>query len=183
MSISKKTLFVVTCLSLVIAASAAVSTVRLTARVEALESEQRDLIKEQARTRIIASQTSENTPDEEIIETVYTEPQADDYWGSDMLQTSLGEIEITHYCDCEICNGKWAGQTASGAVPTEGRTIACDFLPMGAIVNIGGHLYTVEDRAGDGRVDHIDIFVADHQCALDAGKYRTECYVVTFGEE
>lgn len=173
-----------TCLVIALFVFLAVSTATLSVRVSALESEQRETAREHAREAIIAAQSCENEEIVPIIETSETEPLTGDFTIEDeMRQTSLGEIEITHYCDCEICNGKWAGQTASGAVPTEGRTIACDFLPMGAIVNIGGHLYTVEDRAGDGRVDHIDVFVNDHQRALDAGRYRAECYVVTFGED
>lgn len=171
-----------TCLGIACIACLAVSTATLSARVSALELEQRQMAKEHAREAIIAAQSCESEEIVPIVETSETEPLTGDFTiEDDMRQTSLGEIEITHYCDCEKCNGVWAGQTASGTAPTEGRTIACDFLPMGAIVNIGGHLYTVEDRAGDGRTDHIDVFVADHQRALDAGKYRTECFVVTFG--
>lgn len=144
------------------------------AKVDALTETQRALIQEQARERVRASQGNEATETEVAV----------DISTADWRQVPLGPIEITHYCSCALCCGGYAdGMTASGAVCAEGRTIACDFLPFGTLVNIGGHIYTVEDMIGDGSGNHIDIYVADHDRALRAGRYTTDCYVVVAGED
>lgn len=36
----------------------------------------------------------------------------------------MSTFEVTAYCGGRCCNGKWAGQTASGKTPCEGRTCA-----------------------------------------------------------
>lgn len=36
----------------------------------------------------------------------------------------MSTFEVTAYCGGSCCNGKWAGQTASGRTPCEGRTCA-----------------------------------------------------------
>ena len=40
-----------------------------------------------------------------------------------------------------------------------GRTIAMDGVPFGTLVEIDGHVYTVEDRFGGGYTDRIDIYM------------------------
>lgn len=51
-----------------------------------------------------------------------------EYLATDAIKanaTALGSYKLTFYCPCEICNGALGvGQTASGAAPAEGRTIA-----------------------------------------------------------
>ena len=72
--------------------------------------------------------------------------QADSGW------VSLGEFKVTAYCGGACCNGKWAGTTASGAVPSEGRTIAVApwIIPYGTQVRIEGMdaVYVAEDTGG-----------------------------------
>ena len=88
---------------------------------------------------------------------------------------SLGEFTLTFYCNCPICCGKWSGgPTASGTIPTEGRTVAVDphVIPLGSKLEIGGHVYIAEDTGVHGRV--IDVFVNDHQEALRLGVKRAE---------
>lgn len=87
-----------------------------------------------------------------------------------------GRCWITHYCPCERCCGKSDGITASGAYATEGWTVACGGLPFGTLVEIGGHTYCVEDR-GVGAYA-IDIFVSDHQRALELGAYWADVWIV-----
>ena len=88
-----------------------------------------------------------------------------------------GNCHITHYCDCLECTGPWYGSpTASGAWPSAFWTVAAgEDLPFGTEVLIGEAVYVVEDRGVDS--GEIDIFVGDHQLALDMGEYWTEVYV------
>ena len=87
-----------------------------------------------------------------------------------------GVATITHYCNCSICCGQWAGGgTASGTTPTAGRTVAAD-LPFGTRLLINGQEYIVEDRGVSGL--WVDIFVNSHQEALDRGMYQTEVWII-----
>lgn len=87
-----------------------------------------------------------------------------------------GVATITHYCNCSACCGKWAGGgTASGTVPTAGRTVAAD-LPFGTRLLINGHEYIVEDRGVSGC--WVDIYCDSHSEALARGMYQTEVYII-----
>ena len=87
-----------------------------------------------------------------------------------------GTCYVTHYCNCSACCGQWAGgATASGTMPTPGRTVAMD-LPFGTQVMIGNTIYTVEDRGVSGM--WVDIFCGSHSEALSRGAYYTEVYIV-----
>ena len=109
-----------------------------------------------------ASQSEETSEAEEITaETVNVS-----YWG---------KCRITFYCPCSQCCGSWGNATASGVMPTPGRTVANGSLPFGTVVVIDGAEYVVEDR-GVGS-DQFDIFVTDHQEALSRGLYYTDVYV------
>lgn len=90
----------------------------------------------------------------------------------------LGRFRITHYCDCETCQGEWTGTTATGRTPTVGRTIAVDprVIPLGTKVVINGHTYTAEDTGGAIRGNRIDIFVGSHEEANRKGVYYTGVY-------
>ena len=88
-----------------------------------------------------------------------------------------GACRITFYCSCSQCCGQWAGgATASGAMPTPNHTVANGSLPFGTKVIIDGQEYVVEDRGVDG--DQFDIFVSDHQEALERGLYYADVYLV-----
>lgn len=166
---------------LVLLAALIVGTALTAAKVDTLTDANGCLIQAYACEAVTAAQSDENGEVDIFIETTETALKSD-ISESEWKQIPLGLVEITHYCSCEICcPGSSDGVTASGAVCAEGRTIACDFLPFGTVVNIGGNFYTVEDRIGDGSGNHIDIYVADHERAKQAGRYQTECYVVVFG--
>lgn len=75
---------------------------------------------------------------------------------------STMEVELTFY-------GATGELTASGTVPQVGRTVACNFLPMGTRVRINGHEYIVEDTgAMQGNV--IDVFVHTEEEAEQLGR-------------
>lgn len=91
--------------------------------------------------------------------------------------TYYGVCRITFYCGCSQCCGQWAGgPTASGAMPAPGRTVANGVLPFGTRVLIEGQEYVVEDRGVSG--DQFDIFVSDHQEALNRGLYYADVYII-----
>ena len=83
--------------------------------------------------------------------------------------------KITAYCPCSKCCGKATGRTASGTKATAGRTVAASSkFAFGTKLNIGGHIYTVEDRGGAVNGNKIDIFVNSHSEALQWGvRYMT----------
>ena len=75
--------------------------------------------------------------------------------------------EITAYT---LAEGNGDGFTASGTIPIEGRTIACDHLPFGTVVEINGHPYIVEDRFGAGYTNKFDIFMNSYHNAIQWGR-------------
>lgn len=90
---------------------------------------------------------------------------------------SLGTFTITAYCGCSQCSSG-NNRTASGTIPTQGRTIAADtsILPYGTQVVIGGAVYTVEDCGSGVRGNHIDIFFATHEQALAFGRRTMQVF-------
>lgn len=78
--------------------------------------------------------------------------------------------KVTAYCSCKKCCGKTNGVTAAGTKATAGRTVAASSkYKIGTKLNIGGHIYTVEDRGGAINGNKIDIYVNSHSEALQWG--------------
>lgn len=77
----------------------------------------------------------------------------------------------THYCACSACNGNSRGITSSGKKIRNGMAnpyyIACNWLPLGTVINVDGVNYTVVDRGGSGlsSVGRIDIFTPEGHSA------------------
>ena len=84
----------------------------------------------------------------------------------------LGEFKITYYWPGEDSYGT---STSTGAIATEGRTIAVDpnVIPYGTEVLIDGHVYIAEDCGGAVKGNVIDIFVEDERMEM----YYTDVYV------
>lgn len=105
--------------------------------------------------------------------------------------TSLGEYKLTAYCACEKCCGAWARNrptdedgkpivyTASMAVAKQGVTVAADtdVLPFGTVILIDGHEYTVQDRGGGVKGNHIDVFFDSHEEARQFGLQFKEIFL------
>ena len=91
----------------------------------------------------------------------------------------VGTFRCTAYCGCGSCCGGGSGRTASGTVPTAGRTIATDpsIIPLGSKVQINGHTYIAEDTGGAINGNVIDVFFASHSEALQWGVRYLEVYV------
>ncbi len=92
--------------------------------------------------------------------------------------TYLGQFVLTGYCPCVICCGKVDGITASGKPATSNHTIAADSrFAFGTQLVINGQVYTVEDRGGAIKGNHIDIFFNTHSEALAFGRRTGDVYL------
>lgn len=90
-----------------------------------------------------------------------------DYLSDEPVYEYLGEYRITYYCNCPKCCDKWSWTTASGATTVEGITVAADkSIPFGTKLLINNHVYTVQDRGGAIKGNHIDIYMSSHEKAL-----------------
>ena len=92
---------------------------------------------------------------------------------------SLGIFTTSGYCGCEQCS-KGYGLTYSGTVPQANHTISADLslLPIGTRVQIGGVIYTVEDKGSSVNGNEIDIFYSDHNAAQAHGLQQQEVFLV-----
>ncbi|MGN0522237.1 MAG: G5 domain-containing protein [Eubacterium sp.] len=95
--------------------------------------------------------------------------------------------KYTHYCACGVC-GSGSGVTASGKKVYNGMAnpyyIACNWLPLGSVVNVDGTNYTVVDRGGSGlsTVGRIDIFTPEgHQACYRYGTGSCNLTIVRLG--
>ena len=92
----------------------------------------------------------------------------------------LGRFKLTAYCACSKCCGKWGAKTATGTVPTQGRTIAVDpkVIPYGSSVYIEGWgTYIAEDTGGGIKNNRIDVFFNSHTEAFNFGVRYADVYL------
>lgn len=94
-------------------------------------------------------------------------------------------VNVTHYCPCSKCCGKWAGgPTASGKMPQPGMVAMSSHYPFGTLIEINGTMHTVEDRGGSGienDITRVDIFVRSHQEALRLGRFWADAKIYRLG--
>lgn len=85
----------------------------------------------------------------------------------------IGEFSISHYCSCPICTKTPTGsRTATGHIPREGRTVAVDknIIPLHSVIYVEGiGTLVAEDVGGAVKGKHLDIYISDHQRALNLG--------------
>lgn len=96
--------------------------------------------------------------------------------GSSSQGTYLGNFTLTAYCNCAQCCGTAGNLTASGTVPTAGRTVAMAGVPFGTKLLINGNVYTVEDLGTP--YGHVDIYCGSHSEALSFGLQSADVYQV-----
>lgn len=101
-----------------------------------------------------------------------------------MTDHPVGVCEITAYCTCVKCCGIWSAEhpirqgtgyvqkTATGTIPTEGRTVAVDkdVIPLGSIVIIDGVTYIAEDTGNAVKGNVVDIYFDSHEEAVQFGR-------------
>ena len=87
-------------------------------------------------------------------------------------------MEVSAYCPCERCCGKWAdGYTASGHKIQPGNKFvaAPKHIPFGTMLDIPEYgVVPVLDRGGAITVSKLDVFFPSHQEALDWGRKYLE---------
>ena len=96
---------------------------------------------------------------------------------------SIGVCKLSAYCRenyPHICNNGDSSSTATGTIPTAGRTIAVDpkVIPYGSKVIINGQTYIAEDCGGGIKGNRVDILFNTHKEALNFGIQYAEVYVV-----
>lgn len=105
---------------------------------------------------------------------------------------SVGDVisgHKTHYCACKKCNGSSStGTTASGMKVYNGMAdpyiVACNWLPLGSVIEVDGVQYTVADRGGSSlsTPGRIDIFTpAGHQACIQKGAGSCTIKIVRLG--
>ena len=90
-------------------------------------------------------------------------------------------VIVTAYCPCSICCGKSDGITKSGTIAKEHQTIAVDpeVIPLGSQVYLEGlGTFIAEDTGGAIKGNRIDIFMQDHNQALQFGVRKTKAYLI-----
>lgn len=87
---------------------------------------------------------------------------------------------VSAYCSCAKCCGKTNGITASGTAATAGRTIAAPSnYSFGTKIELEGlGTYTVEDRGGAIKGNKIDVYMDNHQAALNFGRKQVRMRVI-----
>lgn len=104
---------------------------------------------------------------------------------------SVGQVisgRYTHYCACATCNGNGRGITSSGRRIYNGMAnpyyVACNWLPLGSVIEVSGKTYTVVDRGGSGlsRQGRIDIFTPEgHSACYRYGTGSCSIKIVRLG--
>lgn len=90
-------------------------------------------------------------------------------------------VTVTAYCPCPICCGKSDGITCSGVQAKSNRTIAVDpdVIPLGTEVYLEGlGRFVAEDTGGVIKGNRIDIFMDDHNQALQFGLQEMKAHFV-----
>ena len=97
---------------------------------------------------------------------------------------------VTAYSPYEESTGKSPDDpdfkvTASGAIATQGRTIAMDKrFPFGTLVKIEGfnEVFRVEDRGSKIKGNRIDLYFENVEDAIKFGKQKRKIYIIKLGK-
>ena len=93
------------------------------------------------------------------------------------LADEVEDWQITAYCSCAKCCGKWADGYMASGVKCKVGYCSCNIVPFGTEVEIEGMgTYIVKDTGASKYFDdkkHIDIYFDNHEDAKNFGvKYR-----------
>lgn len=110
-------------------------------------------------------------------ETLKIEPESTKH--TEVIE-ELGSFKLTAYCPCFECSGGWGTNTASGAICSEGVTVAVDpsVIPLGSTVVIDGQEYTAQDVGGAIKGNRIDVYFDSHEAALEFGVQHKQVGIV-----
>ncbi len=89
-------------------------------------------------------------------------------------------FNVSAYCGCKECSEGWGNQTASGATPVQGITIAAGSqYPFGTKIHLEGlGTYIVQDRGGAIKGNKIDVYFDSHSACNNFGRQYIKGYVV-----
>lgn len=92
---------------------------------------------------------------------------------------SLGIFNVTAYCPCRSCSGRYGNMTSTGVIAKEGVTIAVDpnVIPYGTKVYIDGKEYIAQDCGSAIKGNDIDLYFESHEVADKWGVQEKEVYV------
>lgn len=109
-----------------------------------------------------------------------------DFYDSCLPVTShSAKFTVTHYCGCSKCCGDYSNGSDSIAYGASGKrlealvSIAVDpsVIPLGTVLHdVEGRLYRAEDTGSAIKGNRIDLFVGDHQEALNMGIREIELF-------
>ena len=94
-------------------------------------------------------------------------------------------FKVTHYCGCRKCCGSYSDGSESVAYGASGKrleafvSVAVDprVIPLGTVLHDAeGNLYRAEDTGGAIKGNRIDLFVGDHQEAINMGVREIELF-------
>ena len=138
------------------------------------------------------SNTTESTEATEQTETTeQTEPT--ETTTNPSSPVSLGKFKLTAYCPCSECCGKWANNRpvdengneivygSTGEILVAGISIAVDpnVIAYGTEVIINGHTYKAQDCGNGIEGNDIDIYMLDHDDAIEFGVQYAEVFLKT----
>lgn len=87
----------------------------------------------------------------------------------------IGEFELTAYCKCVKCCGKWSNYPCkNGEYPSQNYTIAVDtkVIPLNSFVEINGVKYKAQDTGSAIKGNIIDVYFDSHSDALEFGRKK-----------
>lgn len=110
----------------------------------------------------------------------------DDFYSSVENVTNHSAVfEVTHYCGCSKCCGAYSDGSESVAYGASGKrlealvSVAVDpsVIPLGTVLHDAeGYLYRAEDTGSGIKGNRIDLFVGDHQEAINMGIKEMKLY-------
>lgn len=110
----------------------------------------------------------------------------DDFYSSVENVTNHSAVfKVTHYCGCSKCCGKYSGGSESVAYGASGKrlealvSVAVDpsVISLGTVLHDAeGKLYRAEDTGSGIKGNRIDLFVGNHQEALNMGVREMKLY-------
>lgn len=144
------------------------------AQRQAQATQENDVTSEEESSEDNSQETRDSSEDAEESSTPAQSAETSETNTSSQGGTLLGNFKLTAYCNCAKCCGTAGNLTASGTVPTAGRTVAMAGVPFGTKLLINGNVYTVEDLGT--AYGHVDIFFNSHSDALAFGLQYADVY-------
>ena len=94
-------------------------------------------------------------------------------------------FKVTHYCGCPKCCGSWSSGSESVAYGCNGDKLVSNYsiatdpkvIPYGTLLyDSEGNSYMAQDTGSGVKGYHIDLFVGDHQEAINMGVKEMKLY-------